>query len=56
MELWLVATLVFCVLIIGLCLYLWHRGAIKVDKAKAGAMGDSVIQDVKNWRDHLGRK
>ena len=56
MELWLVLGIIVCVLALGLIAYLWHRGTIMLNKEKAEAMKDSVIADVKDWRDHLGHK
>lgn len=48
-----------CVIVIGAALFLWRRGAIAVDvaKAKAGAIDlmDDTKRDVSKWRDKLGK-
>lgn len=55
-ELWLGLTVFGLVFALGLIAYLWHRGTIKLDKEKAAAMKDNVLENAKDWRDHLGRK
>lgn len=56
MELWLGLIIFVCVFVLGLVAYLWHRGALKLDRDKAGLMKDNMLDDVSQWRDHLGRK
>lgn len=60
LELIVLVLLAVAAVIILVAVFLWHNGALNLDRDKAKKNIDRLIDeaksDVKNWRDHLGKK
>ncbi len=54
------ALAIVLLVVVGALVFLWRRGALTIDKAKAkqetDEAWDHIQKDVRNWRDKLDKK